>query len=420
MAKRKRTQEAQTLTATQLRNARKRAAKKRGKEEAKCKQDPSLVHIDDPLSAPTVVEAKRFFRDLGRKLPLHLGPLEGWRTSAKLAVRAGPSGPEIGLFAPKSHKICRVDGCAAHHPSINEALDAISSACRSVGVKGYDEDLGKGDLRYLKLEVQRSSGKVQLTLVWHASSKQEAGKLLRRLLAALQKREIWYAIWANFHAPDKHVSRILSYDEEAWVQLAGPKRVMRETLLNSGAPYEAPQLCFPPYVFRQANLCAFEGIVAAVRRFVPKGSEVVELYGGVGTIGLHLADLVSSLVCSDENPHNRLCFRRGAKGLPEDLRPRLTYERGDAAAQVGSIPSADLVIVDPPRKGLDDVVIDALTSRNPGGKPRRLIYVSCGFPAFCRDARRLLEAGWKAKHAEGFVLFPGADHLETFCVFDRG
>lgn len=185
-------------------------------------------------------------------------------------------------------------------------------------------------------------------------------------------------------------------------------------------PYHC-ELCFPPFVFRQANLCAFERIVSAVRRFVPFGSAVVELYAGVGTIGLHLADVAGSLVCSDENPFNRACFRRSLKSLPPDLQQKLGYVSGDAASQVDSIPAADVVIVDPPRKGMEDTVLDALTRppKRKSVKPYRLIYVSCGFPAFCRDAEKLMQHGWTVLHAEGFVLFPGSDHLETFCVFER-
>eukprot|EP00439_Symbiodinium_sp_Y106_P032013 s6565_g3.t2 len=598
MAKRKRPGKPaeSTKTRTQLNNARKRAAKKRAKQQAKL-VDPSLVFIQNPLGAPTVVRAKGWFADLGKKLPLRLGPLEGWRTSAKLAVRAsGASGVKIGLFVPKSHDVVPISGCAAHHASINAALEAISTACIAARIRGYDEDKGEGDLRYVKLEVQRSSELVQVTLVWHASSPEEAGKPLRQLLTALQQHELWYSIWANFHAADKHTSRILAFEKEAWVQLAGRKRWLREALQRSAVPYHC-ELCFPPFVFRQANLCAFERIVSAVRRFVPFGSVVVELYAGVGTIGLHLADVAGSLVCSDENPFNRACFRRSVKSLPPDLQeqlrelawklegqkhdlqllritggskiaecnmmaeeeqnlteeverlkqaleraesearavhaadgdslpidlvlPRrlrklqegsrrwedliqfrqgradelrkeasttelrneffrsramalqqeaarlrlasrkaaetlavakdskchgcsgngqedvrwaqrcrryafflpmlssfltslwrkLSYVSGDAASQVDSIPTADVLIVDPPRKGMEDEVLDALARRpkRKSVKPCRLIYVSCGFPAFCRDAEKLMQHGWTVLHAEGFVLFPGSD-----------
>ncbi|CAE7255467.1 unnamed protein product [Symbiodinium natans] len=292
MAKRKRQGKAPEpkRSRTQLNNARKRAAKKRAKEQAK-RTDPSLVYIEDPLAAPTVRSAKGWFANLGAKLSLRLGPVEGWRTSAKLAVRAGAAGPRIGLFVPKSHDVVPINGCAAHHASINAALEAITTACKAARISGYDEGKGEGDLRYVKLEVERSTELVQVTLVWHASSQEEAGKPLRKLTKALQQSaELWHSIWANFHAADKHTSRILAFEKEAWVQLSGSKRWLREALSRSGAPYHC-ELCFPPFVFRQANLCAFEQIVAAVRRFVPPGSAVVELYGGVGTIGLHLADL---------------------------------------------------------------------------------------------------------------------------------
>eukprot|EP00913_Durusdinium_trenchii_P011202 g10520.t1 len=90
--------------------------------------------------------------------------------------------------------------------------------------------------------------------------------------------------------------------------------------------------------------------------------------------------------------------------------PHLSYVQGDAASQVKSVPTADVVIVDPPRKGLDEAVLQALC-RSRKKKQQRLIYVSCGFPAFQRDCQKLIDAGWTVHHAEGFILFPGADRL---------
>ena len=86
-----------------------------------------------------------------------------------------------------------------------------------------------------------------------------------------------------------------------------------------------------------------------------------------------------------------------------------------AVAESGALRRAQLCIVDPPRKGLDHEVLTALGKRG----PTRLIYVSCGFPAFKRDCLDLLRKKWRLVHAEGHVLFPGADHVETLAVFDR-
>jgi tRNA/tmRNA/rRNA uracil-C5-methylase (TrmA/RlmC/RlmD family) len=84
--------------------------------------------------------------------------------------------------------------------------------------------------------------------------------------------------------------------------------------------------------------------------------------------------------------------------------------------------NCDYVIVDPPRKGLDDEVISALTAdlTCQAEAPQRLIYISCGFKAFRRDCDALVGSKlWTLIHAEGHVLFPGSDHIETLAIFDR-
>jgi len=239
-------------------------------------------------------------------------------------------------------------------------------------------------------------------------------------------------------------------------------------------------LCFAPNVFRQANLDAFTNIVQRIRDRIysfgkqaqkeqmvdPNNEEAMaatlpnclELYGGVGTIGLHVIDLVSRLISSDENPYNQSCFQKSVKALPDEhLRRKVSYipkkatdvvlinpkggsnssgkSRGhdryhyNASPLYGNeIRNADVCIVDPPRKGLDTPVMDALLHGfEGGGGPKLLIYVSCGFPAFQRDVARLVENDpkeptnrpWTLEHSEGFVLFPGSDALETLAFLVR-
>ena len=92
------------------------------------------------------------------------------------------------------------------------------------------------------------------------------------------------------------------------------------------------------------------------------------------------------------------------------------------ALEAGAAMGADTLIVDPPRKGLEEEVLAYLTAGKRdkiAGDVRRIVYVSCGFDALKRDSVALAGAGWRVVHAEGFVLFPGSDHLETLCVFDR-
>jgi tRNA/tmRNA/rRNA uracil-C5-methylase (TrmA/RlmC/RlmD family) len=189
-------------------------------------------------------------------------------------------------------------------------------------------------------------------------------------------------------------------------------------------------LQFPPQVFRQGNLDAFTKIIVKIRSWLrdqPARNKYncLELYGGVGTIGLHLVDLLESLTSSDENPFNKDCFETTVTAL-QVQKPKckcsISYESKNATDMVltqNALDDADLVIVDPPRKGLDEEVVQELCRTN-GAGPSRLIYVSCGFDAFRRDFDNLTVTGqWKLDHAEGHVLFPGSDAIETLAFFTR-
>merc|ERR1711972_527561 len=117
-------------------------------------------------------------------------------------------------------------------------------------------------------------------------------------------------------------------------------------------------------------------------------------------------DLVRSLECSDENLSNQRCFEASVRDLPEEFQSRATYTPGTAVSQLASLRRAGVLIVDPPRRGLDSQVVEALASRAATPRLNLLLYVSCGFRAMQRDTTMLRGAGWMVSHAEGHVLFP--------------
>lgn len=123
-------------------------------------------------------------------------------------------------------------------------------------------------------------------------------------------------------------------------------------------------------------------------------------------------------------------------------RAKYTVSDASSAIRAGEALGASVLIVDPPRKGLDDVVVEELCKPfNPKqayvestalldipdesvhwmNDLKTLIYVSCNFDSLARDCDRLLHgaAGWKLESATGFVLVPGSNHVETVCVFRR-
>jgi 23S rRNA (uracil1939-C5)-methyltransferase len=101
--------------------------------------------------------------------------VNGWRTQAKLAVAPKSSswakdGCVFGLYRKGTHSVLEIPVCAVHHPSINVAVEALVNATKKVGTSAFTEDSREGGLRYVQLQVERSTGRVCLTLVWNAES----------------------------------------------------------------------------------------------------------------------------------------------------------------------------------------------------------------------------------------------------------
>jgi 23S rRNA (uracil1939-C5)-methyltransferase len=449
------------LSASQLRNARKRRAKQiqknvvessssdksktdvNLKKRSKDYDDPSTRYIKNPLSCPLVQKAKEFFADMKKDFPIYIGQLNGWRTVSKLPVRCVNDKCTIGLFRPNSHNVIAVPDCQAHHPSINKAIKMIQHECDSLHIDPYSESEGTGYFRYVCLNVERSTGKVQTTIVWNSApyndgeqveGKTQLEKLTKSLLAKKDTLHL-HSLWIHFNAQWKHADNIFDYgsdkNDSLWTLVYGPPHVTeRLDLLGCKLPPMNPavDLHFPPNVFRQANLNAFLKIIISIRDYIStyntthhpnKLPSCVELYGGVGTIGLNMVDLFTKFTSSDENPHNEVCFEKSVSML-RNHKDKCNYVPKNATDVIRDEQvldrDCDIIIVDPPRKGFEKYVCQAMEITK---GPKLLVYVSCGFDAFKRDCDSLLKSGWALDVAEGHVLFPGSDAIETLAFFKK-
>lgn len=451
--------EAGYLTPNQLRKRRKKLQNN---------ADPSMKYIKNPRDTPVVNQAIQYFTSKKKPFEVFIGPLKGWRTVSKLAVRRDKTTKKcvIGMFLPKSHDIIAVPNCAAHHPSINQTISYIQDICNDLNIEAYDESTGKGFLRYVCINVERSTKKSQVTLVWNSSpyqfqhenkkekekkqrmndndNKLEGQEDLTRLIDEIkQKQRIlnMHSLWVHFNAQWKHASSIIDIgSNDLWKKYSGPDFI-NESLDLSGCRHPYPpkgkiELCFSPNVFRQANLDSFARIVVAIRNYIMKYNQkrnddhkpkALELYGGVGTIALNICDLFSSLISSDENANNIVCFNQSLSYLrAKDYNAEhCSYIPKDATTLLKEFNlnegRSEVIIVDPPRKGLDDFVLQSLISGKSGvGGPNLLVYISCGFKAFVRDCDALLGSEkWQLHSCEGHILFPGSDAIETLAFFRR-
>jgi tRNA/tmRNA/rRNA uracil-C5-methylase (TrmA/RlmC/RlmD family) len=195
---------------------------------------------------------------------------------------------------------------------------------------------------------------------------------------------------------------------DTWQHLFGEEWLV-ETVLGK-------QVCYHPESFMQANPAMFEKLLRSVAAAVPKKSKVIEFYAGVGAIGLSLLDQCSEVACVEVVPSAKASFEASLSFLSAAERERLSFYPGTAVERLSMLQEEwDAAIVDPPRKGLEKQVIEALCSAI---SLSRLIYISCGWESFKRDCTVLLNGPWKLARAEAFLFFPGSEHIELLAIFD--
>ena len=260
-----------------------------------------------------------------------------------------------------------------------------------------------GDLRYLQVVVERASQRAQVVLVGNA----ESPDALRPPLAALADDlgDSLHSLWWNGN-PERGNS-ILG---PLWEHIQGPLSI-RESI--GGA-----EIHFPPGAFGQSHLPLFDALVSRASEWIPDASRIAEFYGGSGALSLGLASRCRWLRVNELNPHGLHGLELGRQALPEALQQRVEAAPGRAGERLDLLREADVVLLDPPRRGLDSELLDALCGGGPDG-PNRIVYASCGAQSFLADAARLQDAGsFRLVALEGYALFPYGDHIETLALFE--
>jgi tRNA/tmRNA/rRNA uracil-C5-methylase (TrmA/RlmC/RlmD family) len=173
---------------------------------------------------------------------------------------------------------------------------------------------------------------------------------------------------------------------------------------------------YPPGAFGQSNLDIAQRIVEHVRVQVPPGARVAEFYAGVGAIGLSLLPGVREIRINEVSPHSLQGLELGLAGLDAADRAKVEVVPGPAREAVRATTGADVVVADPPRKGLDRELLEHLVDK----PPERFVYVSCGLESFLEDTKHLTSRGrLRLQNLAAFNLMPFTEHVETVACFER-
>jgi 23S rRNA (uracil1939-C5)-methyltransferase len=329
------------------------------------------------------------------------GPLSGFRHRARLAIRGRLGSPKIGLFEADSHHVVHIPNCRVHHPLINEVASIVRGALVDARVTCYSDRAHMGLARYLQVVVERGSGTAQVVLVANTASVEPLAQCLELIRARLGAR--LHSLWVNFNCQANNV--ILGPDFQ---HICGAHSVVEE--------FGAAAVHYPPGAFGQSNLAVAQLIVEHIRERLPPAAQVTEFYAGVGAIGLSVLDRISSLRLNELNPQSLQGLELGLAQLAPPLRAKVEVVPGMAGASCHAADGSQVIIVDPPRKGLDPQLTQYLASH----PPEQLIYISCGLSSFLNDVAGLLGGGrLRLSELTAFNLMPFTDHVETVASFQR-
>jgi tRNA/tmRNA/rRNA uracil-C5-methylase (TrmA/RlmC/RlmD family) len=316
-------------------------------------------------------------------------------------VRGRVASPKIGIFQSGTHDLVDIPRCRVHHPLVNRVAAAAREAARATGTRPYAERAHAGALRALQVVVERASATAQVVLVGNAREPAPLEPLARALAEALGGA--LHSLWWN--GQPERSNAILG---PHWRRWQGAEAV-RESI-------GGVDVFYPPGAFGQSNLDLAERLATRVRAAVPEGERVAELYAGCGPIGLGLLARAAQVVFVESAPEALRGLALGVAARPACERARARIVAAEAGGALEALASAEVVIVDPPRKGLDPALLDALC----GAPPRLLVYVSCDLDSFEAQARRLLAGGrLRLAALEAWALFPQTAHLELVSVWER-
>jgi 23S rRNA (uracil1939-C5)-methyltransferase len=326
----------------------------------------------------------------------------GFRHRARLAIRGRLGSPKVGLFELDTHRVVHTPNCVVHHPLINHAASIVRRALVETRTTCYSDAAHLGLARYLQVVIERRSQTAQVVLVANSADAEPLSDCLNLIRERLGSD--LHSLW--FNANCERANTILGTDFRNWY---GPDAVVER--------FDGPEVCYPPGAFGQSNLQLAHALVAHVRELIPANSCVTEFYAGVGAIGLSVLSRVSRIRMNEVNASSLRGLQLGiARLLPEE-RNKITVVPGEAGGLSTLAAEAQVVIADPPRKGLDGE-LSGFLSDNP---PEKVIYISCGLESFLADTARLVCRGkLRLSGLTAFNLLPFTHHVEVVAQFDRG
>ena len=333
--------------------------------------------------------------------------VDRYRNKVQFPVGRDKNGaPCIGFYAGRTHRIVPCPDCKLQPGVLNDIGNALCAFFASNHIQPYDEATGKGLVRHIFLRRGAHSGQIMVCIVCTRPKLPHSAELAAQLQAQFPTIA---TILVNVNAKNTNV--ILGAETHT---LSGPGFI-EDTLC--GVPVR-----LGPLSFYQVNTLAAErlyGIAADYAQLQPEDL-LLDLYCGMGTIGLSMANRCRELIGVEIVPEAIESAKANAARMGSAVAAKSRFfcaDAGKAASQLAAEGlHPDVIVLDPPRKGCDEATLSAVVQMS----PRRVVYVSCNPSTAARDAKWLEEKGYHAEKVQPVDLFPRTKHCETVVLLSKG
>ena len=335
-------------------------------------------------------------------LPILAAPTcEGYRNKAQYPVSVKKGKAYAGFFRQGTHEVVENQRCLILPEESDAVKDIVIDYVNQYRVMPYDEKSHKGLLRHIYVRRGAVSGQILVCLVLNGRRLPKPEVLIERL------KKIPGFTTLVISVNTKVGNTVLG---EEYITLYGPGYI-EDTLCGL-------KFRLSPRSFYQVNHHQAQRLYEAAisRAEITKKDTVLDLYCGVGTITLAMAKAAGKVIGVEVVPQAVEDAKANAARNGIENAEFFCGDAGQAALELEKQGiQADVVVVDPPRKGLNADTIEALARF----APRRIVYVSCDPATLARDVALLKERGYRLADAVAADLFPRCAHVESVVCLSK-
>ncbi|MBU8880313.1 23S rRNA (uracil(1939)-C(5))-methyltransferase RlmD [Bacillus sp. FJAT-29790] len=327
-----------------------------------------------------------------------LGMKDPWRYRNKAQVPVGEQEGGLigGFYQQRTHSIINMKECIIQQEKNDEVVQIVIEICSKYGIRAYDEGRNKGDLRHIMARHGLVTGEVMVVLITRKNDFPHKNKIIEEITSRIPGIQ---SIVQNINPKKTNVifgdeTRVLWGEEVIYDFIGDIKFAISARSFYQVNPEQTKVLY--DKALEYADLSGKE--------------KVIDAYCGIGTISLFLAQKAKKVFGVEIVPEaiedakrnaelNGISNAEFAVGEAEVVIPKW-YDEGN---------TADVLVVDPPRKGCDEALLQTIIAM----KPKKVVYVSCNPGTLARDLRILEDGGYETVEVQPVDMFPQTMHVEA-------